>query len=79
VVEYHLLHLLVYLLHLSQNHTTFPLDLTGAEGWVLDEVGEDVYSWETKKVGTTSSRLNIVFKKPRGHFVRPKIKMADQR
>ena len=36
VVKYHLLNLLVHLLHLSQDNATFPLNLVGPQFRVLD-------------------------------------------
>ena len=44
VVKYHLFHLLLHLLHLTEDHTSLPLDLTLAQGRVLDDVTKNVNS-----------------------------------
>ena len=44
VVEYHLFDLLLHLLHLSEDHASLPLDLTLAQGRVLDDVTKNVNS-----------------------------------
>ena len=42
VVEDNLLHLLVHLLLLAQNHVSLPLDRGGVKGRVLEDVADDV-------------------------------------
>ena len=44
VVEYHLFHLLLHLLHLSEDHASLSLDLALTQGGVLDDVTKNVHS-----------------------------------
>ena len=44
VVEYHLFNLLLHFLHLAEDHASLPLNLTLAQGWVLDDVTKNVNS-----------------------------------
>ena len=44
VVEYHLFHLLLHFLHLSEDHASLPLNLTLTQGGVLDDITKNVHS-----------------------------------
>ena len=46
IVEHYLLKVTVHLLHLPEDHTTFPLNLLLSQGTVLEDVRKDLNSWK---------------------------------
>lgn len=49
IIKDHFLQIGLYFLHLSEDHTSLPLDLRLAQRAVLDDISQDLYSWRGRR------------------------------
>lgn len=61
VIKDHLLQIGLYFLHLSEDHTSLPLDLCLTQRAVLDDISQDLYSWRGSRVKTLPKGGYVLF------------------